>query len=450
MKISHARNMIFLCVMFLFLSYPAFADRPGDVNGDGLINKDDVTSLVLHLLTGIPLPGNPDTNDDGIIDSGDLIFAVNITNTTPTPTATPTITPTETPEPSPTETPEPTPTETPEVTPSPTPIITPEPTPTETPEPSPTETPEPSPTETPEPTPTETPEATPTAPPTATPIVTPTPTDTPTPLPTATPEPTPTETPEPSPTETPEPSPTETPAPTPTPTPTGETYDIKDYFILANNSYWHYIGFEGGSPEDNFTWTVLDDAKDLGGGKSATQIKTTTDDSNDERNNDIDFWYVDPNGDLYFYGYHEGGIGNQNFPEQDVILTDPVKFGTATMKVGEAVTDTGSGTIIVKIFGTNVPVTANLTSSITITSVLPTRLTPIGTFTDVLRVTTDITIKAGSYTKEIMGSTFFLKKNIGMVVQDQVPDANDAELQGINEGKVSGVDIVADMPIKKK
>lgn len=80
-----------------------------------------------------------------------------VTETTPTPT----VTPTETPTPTPTETPTPTPT----VTPSPTPTETPTPTPTEEPTPTPVEetpTPTATPTETPTPTPTNTPSPTPT------------------------------------------------------------------------------------------------------------------------------------------------------------------------------------------------------------------------------------------------------------------------------------------------
>ncbi|MCX6999433.1 MAG: hypothetical protein NT106_03925 [Candidatus Sumerlaeota bacterium] len=42
-------------------------------------------------------------------------------------------------------------------------------------------------------------------------------------------------------------------------------------------------------------------------------------------------------------------------------------------------------------------------------------------------------------------STFFLKKGAGMIVQDQKPDPNDAELQGIDDGQVGGVKIQPDI-----
>ena len=231
-----------------------------------------------------------------------------------------------------------------------------------------------------------------------------------------------------------------------TPTPTPVIINIKDYFILSQNSWWHYSGFEGGSPDDNFTWTVLSDTITVGGDKTAVKIKTETDEPDDERNNDIDFWVLEENGDLYFWGYHEGGIGNPAFPEQDVILTDPILFGTDGMTIGTVISDEGSGTMNIVVFGSPVPVTIGLQSTVTYTSILPQRSTPMGMFTDVLRVSVDATI-----TVPFLGSipfhtsTFFLKKGKGMVVQDQKPDPNDAELQGIDDGQVGGVKIQPDI-----
>ncbi|MFH0792569.1 MAG: hypothetical protein V2A74_00900, partial [bacterium] len=47
---------------------------------------------------------------------------------------------------------------------------------------------------------------------------------------------------------------------------------------------------------------------------------------------------------------------------------------------------------------------------------------------------------------DIRNNTFFLKQGVGLIAQDQVPDANDAELQGLSGGQVSGVPIVPDGP----
>lgn len=232
---------------------------------------------------------------------------------------------------------------------------------------------------------------------------------------------------------------------TPTPTPIPVTINIKDYFILSQNSWWHYAGFEGGSPDDNFKWTVLSDTITVGGTKSAVKIKTETDEPTDERNNDVDFWVLEPNGDLYFWGYHEGGIGNAAFPEQDAILTDPILFGTDGMTIGTAISDTGSGSMKIKIFGSTQTVTIGVQSTVTCTSILPQRSTPMGTFTDVLRVSVDITLVTPIGNYPFHTSTFFLKKGAGMVVQDQQPDVNDAELQGIDDGQVSGVKIQPDI-----
>jgi hypothetical protein len=232
---------------------------------------------------------------------------------------------------------------------------------------------------------------------------------------------------------------------TPTPTPTPVTINIKDYFILSQNSWWHFAGFEGGSPDDNFKWTVLSDTITVGGTKSAVKIKTETDEPTDERNNDVDFWVLEPNGDLYFWGYHEGGIGDAAFPEQDVILTDPILFGKDGMTIGTVISDTGSGKMKIVVFGFTQTVTIGIQSAVTYTSILPQRSTPIGTFTDVLRVSVDITLETPIGDYPFRASTFFLKKGKGMVVQDQKPDVNDAELQGIDDGQVSGVKIQPDI-----
>ena len=231
---------------------------------------------------------------------------------------------------------------------------------------------------------------------------------------------------------------------TPTPTPGADTYNMKDYFLLTDNSWWHYSGFEGGSTDDNFKWTVLADRKTLPNAKQAVRIKTETDQAGDERNKDEDFWIYENNGDLFFWGYHEGGVGNPAFPEQDVFLTDPILFGKDNMQIGVPVTDTGAGIIQIKVGPVTLPFAATVTSSVTITNVLPTRSTPMGSFTNVLRVLVDMDLTANTVTYPMRNNTFFLKKNVGMVVQDQQPDQNDAELQGIDSGQVNSVNIVAE------
>lgn len=44
----------------------------GDVNGDGIVNGADVTSLYSHLLTDTTVGGDPDVNEDGIVNGADV------------------------------------------------------------------------------------------------------------------------------------------------------------------------------------------------------------------------------------------------------------------------------------------------------------------------------------------------------------------------------------------
>lgn len=291
-------------------------------------------------------------------------------------------------------------------------------------------------------------------------VVTPTPTPTDvaatlTPTFTATPtEPAATHTPTPTATPT---QPTQT--PTPTPTSGGNGIHFADYFPLGAGDTWHYIGFEGGSVEDNFRWTVQATGKDVGGGKMAARMKTDTDEASDDRNQDEDFWVVEANGDVYFYGFHNGqpddvadtALGKVVFPVQDVIFTDPLRIGTADMVLGATISDTGACQFVLQPpLGGPITVNVTLTSNVNPT-LLAEKNTPLGVFTQVLRVVIDIdavvSIPAvGNRNFSVRGSTMFVKKNTGMIAQDQKPDPNDAELQGIDSGTVNGQAVQASKP----
>ncbi len=286
-------------------------------------------------------------------------------------------------------------------------------------------------------------------------VVTPTPTATqaggsPTDTPTATS--TPTDTPTPTLTDTPTPTPTQpggTDTPTPTPTSPGGTFDFADFFPMGVGDTWHYVGDASASQEDNFSWTVLADKKDVGGGVMATDIHTTVDDPNDARDGDEDFWFVNGQGDVIYYGLHNGKpdsvSGGGTYPAQDVILTDPLKIGTANMTVGQTITDSGAGSVVIQPIGT---INATFTSNAHYTALESTHVTALGTFTNVLRL--ELTIDA-SVTVPIIGqvtinarkSTFFFKQGVGMIAQDQQPDPNDAEAQSIDSGTVNGTAVVA-------
>ena len=45
---------------------------PGDVDGNGIINIEDVTVLIDHLLSGLPIDGNGDADGDGDINISDV------------------------------------------------------------------------------------------------------------------------------------------------------------------------------------------------------------------------------------------------------------------------------------------------------------------------------------------------------------------------------------------
>lgn len=269
---------------------------------------------------------------------------------------------------------------------------------------------------------------------------------------------TPSETPfTPTPTLTPEFTPTLTPTETsfvPTPTPTAtlapSTFDMCNYFPLDADSSWYYVGFEGGSTEDNFTWEVQDTLKDLGGGQFATRVKTITDEATDDRNQDEDFWTCEGNGDLLIHGIHKGTAVDVatgvTLLVQDVIFSDPLKFGGAGQQIGDEVTDSATATVSLSVGS----LTATIDSTVSYTDMLASKTTPLGTFTNVLRivvsldVTADLGFPLGQQTFALRDNTFFLKEGVGMIAQDQEPDQSDAEIQAIDSGQVGGVAIVAD------
>ncbi len=214
------------------------------------------------------------------------------------------------------------------------------------------------------------------------------------------------------------------------------------------NSNWTYVGFGAGSTqEDNFTWTVENSLQDVGGGKMAARIRTNTQEPSDDRNLDVDFWYCNTGtGELFFYGLHVGsvkGTGLFTLPIQDIILTDPLLVGTNGMQVGvPAPSDTGAGMATVNTpLGPQV-VAGTFTVTVNPTEIIPVFNTPLGNFTNVLRVVISITASAFGQNFSFENSTFFLKQGVGMVAQDQQPDPNDAQLQGIQSGQVNAVTIV--------
>ena len=275
-------------------------------------------------------------------------------------------------------------------------------------------------------------------------------TRTPTPQP-GTPTATPTGTPTITPTFTPTTGVTET--PTPTPTTGGGTIDIADYFPLHAGDTWHYIAFGGGSPDDNFRWTVLAETKTVSGGQ-ASRVRTNADEATDDRNLDEDFWLIDAQGSLQYYGFHKGQVTTTSWgsiPVQDVVLSNPLKAGESNIILGATITDTAAGSLVVIVTGLGQQTINGTFASEINFAVIPTKATPLGTFTDVLVMTVNISVSAtlpfvGTRTIPVRNATFFLKKNIGMIAQNQTGDPNDAEVQAIDEGTVNGSAVVATKP----
>jgi hypothetical protein len=262
------------------------------------------------------------------------------------------------------------------------------------------------------------------------------------------------------------PTPTSTDTPTPTDTPGGgDTYPILDYFVLSQGSTWTYTGVNSasftsgsGSTDDDFTWTVLSASKTISATVEANIIKTDAKEATDDRNLDEDFWWVDSENNLYFYGFYNGQQDDvvvavpfppfsitAQFIVQNVILSEPLLLGTAQSQIGDIhVTQTSTQvTIKLKETAQEIPVPMTLTMTVKHESFVSSISTPMGNFTDVLRLEIGITGTATYQGNEIdfpirEPSAMFLKRNVGMVVQDQSPDPNDAEVQGIESGTVGG------------
>jgi hypothetical protein len=225
------------------------------------------------------------------------------------------------------------------------------------------------------------------------------------------------------------------------------------FFPLAGDSAWHYTGDgqPGSSPDDDFTWTVLPQTIEVAPGVFATRILTTTDEPDDSRSEDEDFWVLDEEGQLLFYGIHNGQAdGGGTFPPQDVILDDPLLVGGRGMTIGQVIVDTVSASAIIvpPIVGVQT-VEATVISTITYVEFLPIFETGLGPLTDVLHLTVEISGTATfippigpPFMVEIplTDAEFFLKEGLGMVGQDQSADLNDAEQQVIDQGRVGGVD----------
>ena len=246
-----------------------------------------------------------------------------------------------------------------------------------------------------------------------------------------------------------------------------DVFNVEDYFPLDPGNTWTYEGFNAdtggpGSQEDNFRWDVLADTIDTNGVPSR-QVATTVFDVGDSRMDDIDFWYLDGNGDLFFTGFHNGvADGDGMFPAQTIILTDSLFVGGRGMQVGAPpmidisgqaegvrVDPDGSGPLPETTIST-----VNVTSQVDYVEFRDVMETPLGNFKNVLHTVITITIEVPGlipqapplFTVTLRESHVYFAKKIGMIRQDQGPDRNDAEHQAISEGAVQGRAVEDDLP----
>lgn len=224
----------------------------------------------------------------------------------------------------------------------------------------------------------------------------------------------------------------------------GNTFDIEDYFILRQGSFWHYTGDgqPGSTSEDDFLWQVTGTvAVGPGGSLTATKIRTTTDEPSDSRNMDEDFWYLNPaTGELFFYGFRNG-VADFCFPVQTIILTNPILVGGRGLMIGQTVNDTGSASVQTCL-GT---ATANVTSSISYVEFVPMLITPLQTFTNALHMVIEINASVTipplpTQNFSVRNVEVWLARDFGMVMQDQDADPDDARIQAVDAGQTALAD----------
>ncbi|NUP88482.1 MAG: hypothetical protein HUU25_01530 [Candidatus Sumerlaeia bacterium] len=233
------------------------------------------------------------------------------------------------------------------------------------------------------------------------------------------------------------------------------TVDVGEYFPLLPNSRWSYTGEgqPGSSAEDDFSWIVLDDLRDIGG-TFVTQILTSSEEPTDARNLDRDFWSYSGAGELRYHGFRNGqadGSGLTTFPVQDVILDTPFVVGTATTTIPSTISSTATASDVS--FGLFSGLTATLSLEAEFVEITPVVVTPAGDFRDCLHVILRFTVTEvtnGTLTFPVgvgvLQAELFLAPGVGMVLQDQDADPGDAQIQALEGGQVLGFPIVADVP----
>ncbi len=219
---------------------------------------------------------------------------------------------------------------------------------------------------------------------------------------------------------------------------TGQTFDIADYWPMPPGAWWHYSGggLPGVSAEDGFAWIVLPNTVMIHE-EEVSMILTRTDEGDDARQNDVDFWSIDETGNLYLHGFYKGSR-IPYMPVQGVILSNKALVGQKGMVPGSTIADSVSATVRIDfpVVG-EIPISGTIFYEITYEGPLEAFRTRMGPVTDVLQVGVKLMVGVSNpfgedFTVPFHESTLYLAKNVGMIAHDQNIDLNDAEAQVID------------------
>jgi hypothetical protein len=247
----------------------------------------------------------------------------------------------------------------------------------------------------------------------------------------------------------------------PLPAAAQSTFNTGDYFPLAANSTWAYETQSVPIDLDrNFVNETVTPGIDIGSGRVAARIRALTNDPAANGNNDEQYWYLDPAGDLFIHGFRnfagdpveQDGTTVGTLSAQSVVFSNPVRLGGLGQQVGDTVTDTGLATIRIQVAIFNINVPTDIESTVVWAERLDTFVTPAGTFEDVLRVLVTVRVSGEivipfvgtqPFDATLQDNELFLAPGVGLVGQDFDPDPVASDLVLLAGGEIAGAPIVA-------
>jgi hypothetical protein len=228
-----------------------------------------------------------------------------------------------------------------------------------------------------------------------------------------------------------------------------ETYNIADYFPLFPNSHWTLEDVTNPHPDDNdgFTWSVLGTGPQAVGSFSVWKVRTECVETTDARHLDQDFWNFyggGTNPKLGLYGIYKGTAINGVPGNQSIVLSRALYMGDANMAEGWT---SGTSTATANVLTSYGTVNVGFSAVTTLVRHLDSLTTPLGTFNDVIllavdvKATTTFPFPLPNYTFNFINSRFWLARGVGLVRQNQMAVAEEAEYQALRSGKINGNDI---------